>query len=52
MLINSTYVDGKGGSVSIITGFYECDGKICVPLCEFNADDMEIIDIENDSGGA
>ena len=52
MLINTTYVDGGSAVISVVTGLHDCDGRICVPFLECDESDMEVIDIENEIGGA
>lgn len=52
MLINTIYVNGGTSIVSLVTGLHDCDGMICIPFLVFTEDDIEIIDIEKELGGA
>ena len=52
MIANDVYVYGGGSMISSTTGFHNCDGAICTPVLECNEDDIEIIDIESEIGGA
>lgn len=51
MLINTIYVNGGNAVISIVTGLYDYDGKICIPFLECDENDIEVIDIEKEVGG-